>query len=108
MRLSPRDPSEWQFFDALSPGFFLCERYAEGLAAARRLIALAPSYAWGYLWGAMNAVGLGRIEEARALIRQVRQVQPGIALVRQMKTLGGIAPDVDRRMTEALHQAGLE
>jgi adenylate cyclase len=108
MRLSPRDPAEWQFFDALSPGFFLGGRHAEGLAAARRLVALAPSYAWGYLWGAMNAVGLGRLDEARELVRQVRQVQPGIALSRQMQTLGAIAPDVLRRMSDALRETGLE
>jgi TolB-like protein/Tfp pilus assembly protein PilF len=107
MRLSPRDPAEWQFFDALAPSFFLGGRHAEGLAAARRLVALAPSYAWGYLWGAMNAVGLGRLDEARELVHQVRQVQPGIALGRQMQTLGAIAPDVLRRMSDALREAGL-
>ena len=91
-----------------SPSFFLCERFADGLEAGRRLVALAPSYIWGYLWSTMNAVGLGRIEEARELVRQARQVQPGLARVRQMQTLGAIAPDVDRRMNEALLQAGLE
>jgi len=108
MRLSPRDTAEWQFYDALAPGFFLSGRHAEGLAASRRLVALAPSYAWGYLWGAMNAAGGGQLDEARELVRQVKQVQPGTTLSRSMQTLGAIAPDVNRRMTDALREAGLD
>ena len=108
MRLSPRDPAEWQFFDALAPGYFLCSRFEEGLGAGRRLVALAPSYAWGSIWSAMTAVGLGKVEEARELIREVRRIQPTISLAAMMKSLGDIAPDVHRRMTDALHAAGLE
>jgi hypothetical protein len=37
-----------------------------------------------------------------------RGFQPGIALGRQMQTLGAIAPDVLRRMSDALREAGLE
>jgi serine/threonine protein kinase len=51
-------------------------QHAEGLEEGR-LIALAPRYYWGYLWSAMNAVGLGRVEEARAMIREARLVKPG-------------------------------
>jgi hypothetical protein len=56
----------------------------------------------------MNAVGLGKDEEARELVRQVRRIQPTISLTAMMKSLGDIAPDVGRRMTDALRTAGLE
>jgi TolB-like protein/class 3 adenylate cyclase/Tfp pilus assembly protein PilF len=108
MRLSPHDPAEWVFYDTLGGAYFNAGRYAEGVAAGRRLIALNPSYYWGYLWGAMNAVELGHIDEARELMRQARGVQPDLSFVLVHRALGGMAPDVDRRMSAALRTAGLE
>jgi serine/threonine protein kinase/tetratricopeptide (TPR) repeat protein len=108
MRLSPRDPVEWIFYDALGGAYWNAGQYEEGLAVSRRLIALSPSYYFGYLWGALNAVGLGRIEEARELIRQARRVQPELSLALVRRGLGAMATDVDRRMAAAWGQAGLE
>ncbi len=108
MRLSPRDPAEWLFYDALGGAYWNAGQYEDGLAVSRRLIALSPSYYFGYLWGALNAVGLGRIEEARDLIRQARQVQPELSLALVRRGLGAMAADVDRRMAAAWGQAGLE
>jgi eukaryotic-like serine/threonine-protein kinase len=108
IRLSPRDPVEWIFYDALGGAYWNAGQYEEGLAVSRRLIALSPSYYFGYLWGALNAVGLGRIEEARDLIRQARLVQPELSLALVRRGLGAMATDVDRRMAAAWRQAGLE
>jgi hypothetical protein len=44
MRLSPRDPVEWRFFDVLASAYFNAARLDEGPAASRRLIALWPEY----------------------------------------------------------------
>jgi TolB-like protein/cytochrome c-type biogenesis protein CcmH/NrfG len=108
MRLSPHDPVEWIFYDVLAGAFLNARRFAEGLAAGRRLIHLSPNYYWGYLWSAMNAVGLGQVEEARQLIRKGRVVKPSLSLALARKCLGRMAPDVDRRFIEALQQSGLE
>jgi adenylate cyclase len=108
MRLSPRDPATWQFFDTLGAACFLDGRFAEGLEVSRRLIALSPTYDWGYLWGAMNAVGLGRIDEARELVRHARTIQPRLSIAHFRRALGAMAPDVERRMSDALRQAGVE
>ena len=108
MRLSPHDPAEWLFCDVLAGAYLNAGRFAEGLAAGRRLISLSPNYYWGYLWSAMNAVGLGQVEEARQLIGEGRVVKPTLSLALARRCLGRMAPDVDRRFTEALHQSGLE
>jgi tetratricopeptide (TPR) repeat protein len=108
MRLSPRDPIEWIFYHALGGAYWNAGRYEEGLAVSRRLIALLPNYYFGYLWGALSAVGLGQLEEATGFIRQARQVQPALSLAFVRKSLGGMAPDVDRRMSAAWQKAGLE
>ena len=108
MRLSPRDPAQWQFFDTLGPSYFMAARYSEGLEASRRLIALTPSYYWGHLWGAINAVGLGQFDDARELVRQARALLPGLSIAHVRSALGAMAPEVDRRICDALREAGVE
>ncbi|MGH9601592.1 MAG: hypothetical protein ACRD24_04295, partial [Terriglobales bacterium] len=108
MRLSPHDPMEWIFYDALGGAYWNAGRYEDGLAVSRRLIAILPSYYFGYLWSALNAVGLGQIEAARDFIRQARQVQPALSLALVRRGLGAMATDVDRRMAAAWQEAGLE
>ena len=83
-------------------------QYAEGLAISRRLIALSPNYYFGYIWAILNAVGLGHIDEARDLLKQARKVKPDLSLALARRCLGAMAPDVDRRLSEGLNQAGLE
>ncbi|MCI0601459.1 protein kinase [bacterium] len=107
MRLSPRDPIEWIFYDALGGAYWNAGRYEEGLSVSRRLIALLPNYYFGYIWGALNAVGLARIEEAREMIRQAQQVQHALSLSLVHRSLGAMSQDVDRRMTAALREAGI-
>ena len=106
-RLSPRDPAEWLFYDILAGAYLNAGRYEEGLAAAKRLTGLWPTYGFGYIWCAMNAAALGRIDEARGYGLKAREVQPdmSVAVVRQM--LGATAPEVDRRIVETLQLAGV-
>jgi serine/threonine-protein kinase len=108
MRLSPRDPVEWLFYDSQAGAYWNAGRYAEGIATSRRLIALVPSYYYGYVWGAMNAADGDRLDEAREFIRQGRVVQPELSVALIRRSLGAIGADVDRRMVSALQRAGLE
>jgi tetratricopeptide (TPR) repeat protein len=108
MRLSPRDPIEWLFYDVLGGAYFNAGRFSEGLAVGRRLVALRPEYFFGHLWCAMNAVGLGQMEVARASIRHARQLVPNASLAMARRAFGAMGPDVDRRMLGALQEAGLE
>jgi TolB-like protein/Tfp pilus assembly protein PilF len=107
LRLSPHDPTDFAMHESLAGAHFIAARHEEGLAAARRVIAMLPHYYWGYLWGAMNAVGLGRFDEARALVRDACRALPGLTLGAARSALGAMAPEVDRRISEALRQAGL-
>jgi adenylate cyclase len=107
MKLSPRDPIEWVFYDVLGCAYWNGGRYDEGLAASERLLALVPSYYFGYVWAAINQIGLGRAAEARDVIRKARLVQPSLSIELVRKSLGALAPDVDRRLADALRAAGL-
>jgi tetratricopeptide (TPR) repeat protein len=108
LRLSPHDPYEWLYYDVLAGTFFNAGRFIEGLEAGQKLITISPHYYWGYLWSAMNAVGSGRIDEARAFVREGRKVQPDLSFELAQACLGTMAPDVERRFLAALRAAGLE
>jgi TolB-like protein len=108
MRLSPRGPLEWLFYDVLAGAYFNAGRFEEGLAAGKRLVALWPGYYFGDLWSAMNAVELGRMDEARAAIADARRNLPGVSIAHVRRVFGATDPDVDRRMLGALQRAGLD
>ena len=107
MRLSPRDPVEWLFYDVLAGAYFNAGRFDEGMAAGRRLITLWPEYYFGHLWSAMNAIGRGEPAVAQASIQEARRLVPDLSLAMVRRVLGAMGPDVDRRMMGALQQAGL-
>jgi hypothetical protein len=48
------------------------------------------------------------MEEAKELIRQARAIQSELSIAHVRMALGALAPEVDRRMTDALRQAGVQ
>jgi tetratricopeptide (TPR) repeat protein len=82
--------------------------YDASIDAARRLIAARPTYYWGYLYLALNAVSRGHLDEARAAIAEARRVQPNLSLDMIQKSIGVPRPEVDARRNAALREAGLE
>ena len=76
--------------------------------AAQRLVATQPTYLTGYAYIAMNAVALGRLEEARTAITEGRRVQPDLSLDLMQNYFGVSRPTIDARRNAALREAGLE
>jgi len=56
----------------------------------------------------MNAVALGRLEEARTAITEGRRVQPDLSLELLQDYFGVSRPTIDARRNAALREAGLE
>ena len=81
---------------------------SSGRPTARQLLAELPDYYFGHVFVAMNAVGLGCIDEARAAIAEGRRAEPGLSLELVQGIYGVERPDVDARRNAALRQAGLE
>ena len=107
MRLSPHDPAEFLFYDIGSAAYMNAGRFDDGFALAQRLIALFPSYYYGYLWCAANAAGAGRLDQARAFIAEARRIQPDVSITLVRQGLGAMAPNVDQRLAGLLGRAGL-
>ena len=106
-RLNPQGAMVW-VHDSLALAYWELGRYDEALDAAQRLVATQPTYFPGYAYIAMNAVALGRPEEARAAITEGRRVQPDLSLELMQNYFGISRPAVDARRNAALREAGLE
>lgn len=107
MRLNPHGPMVW-IHENLSIAYWEVERYEEGLEQARQLIATHPEYHTGYAYVAMNAIALGKIDEARAAITAGRQVRSDLSLSLIQSYFGVTRPAFDTRRNTLLRQAGLD
>jgi len=92
----------------LSEAYFELGRFDVGLEHARMELAAQPEYLWGHLDVAMNAVRLGRIDEARAAIEEAHRIQPNLSLAWVRQTSGVTNPEMLARWSMALHEAGLD
>jgi adenylate cyclase len=77
MRLSPR-ASLGASLNVIGGGLFYCRRFAEAIAATLRMIQQDPTYPQAYGSLAASYAHLGRIAEARDVIRQLRAIVPDI------------------------------
>jgi tetratricopeptide (TPR) repeat protein len=107
-RLNPQGAYSSIVYDNLSQCYWQDGRYDEGIHAARRLLAELPDYFLGHVFVAMNAVPLGRLDEARAAIAEARRAQPQLSLDLVQGMYGVTRPEIDARRNAALRQAGLE
>ena len=107
-RLNPLGSMSSIVNDNLSQAYWQLGDYDAGLRAARRLLAELPDYFLGHVYVAMNAVGLGRLDEARAAIEEARRAYPDLSLEFVQGMYGVARPEIDGRRNAALRQAGLE
>ena len=107
-RLNPLGTMSSIVNDNLSQAYWQLGDYDAGLRAARRLLAELPEYFLGHVFVAMNAVGLGRVDEARAAIEEARRAYPDLSLEFVQGMYGVARPEIDARRNAALRQAGLE
>jgi TolB-like protein/class 3 adenylate cyclase len=106
-RLNPQGPMVW-IYDSLALANWETGHYDAALEAGRRLVATQPTYFTGYLYVAMSAVSLGRIDEARAAIAEGRRVRPDVSIDLMQNYLAVSRPEIDARRNAALRKAGLE
>jgi len=106
-QLNPQGTMIW-IYDTLAAAYWEVGDYEAGLEAGRRLVAAQPAYFPGYSHIAMNAVGLGQLDDARAAIAAGRRMHPGLSRRLIQAYFGVSRPDVDARRNQALERAGLE
>jgi len=109
IRLSPNDPRVPVIRSTLSEGYYELGQFDKGLEQARMVVSANPANHWGYIDSALNEVGLGQIDRARAAIAEARRVQPALSMAWLEEGPGGLSnPDMAARWAATLRTAGLE
>jgi adenylate cyclase len=106
IRLSPFDPMNFNCLLGIGNAHFAAERYEEALSWWRKGMLERPDLTWPLRPMAASLGLLGRISEAHAVVRQLRQGYPDITIAKIM----AIVPhrgDYARRYAEGLRRAGL-
>jgi adenylate cyclase len=107
IRMSPRDPLNSFFFvGGLAAAHYLAGRYAEAIDWARQQVQLRPGSPSGHRILCASLAQAGLIEEARAAMRLLRQVQPNISIA-WIKASVPYPDHTMPRFLEGLRKAGL-
>jgi hypothetical protein len=77
LRLSPLDFWRPTMLMNLAASYFIASKYADGVREAQIAADEMPSLAGAYTILALNYVGMGEIENAKAVVEILRRVNPG-------------------------------
>ena len=110
LRLDPRNPARglWQYYAC--DGYARLAEWEQAVEACQKSAAMSPALEWPY-FGLVAAYGwLGRLDEARDAIAQLKQRRPN-ASVQLYKRIAGMAEtrftDELQRILDGLRKAGL-
>lgn len=80
LQLSPHDPHLYSFELSIATAHYIAQRYAEALAQAEKVTRVQPERFSSLAFKAASLAQLGRVEEARVLVRKLSITEPGISL----------------------------
>ena len=103
-RLSPFDPMRYGPEVCLSIVHFLNGRYGEAIDAAQRALQSSPGVGHGHALLVASHYRAGLLDEARAALRRLREVQPGYS-VGSIRSVS--STDRVEVIADALREAGL-
>jgi adenylate cyclase len=107
IRLSPFDPMNFNCLIGIGASHFVAERYEEALSWLRKGMLERPAAVWA-LRGVAACLGqLGRISEAREVVRQCREIHPGMTISKVIAHSAHRNAAFLRRYAEGLRRAGL-
>jgi adenylate cyclase len=108
IRLSPQDPSMWMYLSYGALVYFSAGRYEETAEWAKRSLQRRPDWPLAYRYLAAGYAHLGRMDEARAALKEMLRLQPQFSLSALKVVLASAAPDFVERLIDGLCKAGLE
>ncbi|MFN0161125.1 MAG: adenylate/guanylate cyclase domain-containing protein [Burkholderiales bacterium] len=106
-RLSPHDMSRWAMQTVHAFALLMLDRTDEAEAMARASIRHPGSTFWAHAMLACVLGHLGRLEEARAALARVIELQPAFSAAYVARVYAGSHPEVNARYYEGLYLAGL-
>jgi adenylate cyclase len=105
IRLSPRDPGMWLFYQAASFAHFAAGRYEEAVHWGKRTVRENPSMAANWLGLASAYSQLGQPEEAQSAFEEAMRLQKGQSQVKAQAVLAAAEPGFRERFIEGVRKA---
>ena len=106
IRMSPRDPLNSFFFTGISVAHYLAGRYIEAVKWGRQVLQLRPGVIGGHRILCASLAQAGQIEEARAAMSVLRQLQPNLSIAWVKQSVPYTSGPMERFL-EGLRKAGL-
>jgi TolB-like protein/class 3 adenylate cyclase/Flp pilus assembly protein TadD len=107
LRMSPHDPQIFLFNVSLAIAHYLAGRYTEAAAFGRKAVQQRANFTGGHRIFAASLAQAGQLEEARAAIGKLKELQPGISIA-WIEANIPYKPDAMAKLVAGLRQAGLE
>jgi adenylate cyclase len=107
IRLNPQDRFMWVFLFGVALAHSFAERYDEAVEWVQRSIQRQPDFALSYLVLAASCAFLGRVEDARAAVRELLRLNPDFSLAGVELFLAGADRSSADRAIDLLRKAGL-
>ena len=106
MRMSPRDPST-HFFAGISVAHYMAGRYADAVKWGRQALQQRPGILSGHRILCASLAQAGQIEEAKAVLKSLRQMQPDLSIAWVKQWVPYTAGPMEHFL-KGLRKAGLE
>ena len=106
MRMSPRDPST-HFFAGISVAHYMAGRYADAVKWGRQALQQRPGILSGHRILCASLAQAGQIEEAKAMLKSLRQMQPDLSIAWVKQWVPYTAGPMEHFL-KGLRKAGLE
>ena len=107
LRLSPRDMIGFRTRGGLAFSLFFMNRLQEALSEAERAHQESPAYVPAHRVLAATLAHLGRIDEAREIIRQLRLIAPEVTTTYAIAECRYTRPSDVERLRQGYLRAGL-
>jgi adenylate cyclase len=107
VRMSPHDPQIFLFNVSLAIAHYLADRYPEAVAFGRKAVQQRAGFSGGHRIFAASLAQAGQIDEARAAVHQLKNLQPDISIA-WIEANIPYKPDAMAKLVAGLRKAGLE
>ncbi len=107
IRLSPLDPMMAQFLGAIAVAHYVAGRFAEAHHYTTEAVRLRPSFQGAQRMRCAALARMGRIDEARAVLADVRLEQPGLSLDWVRANVPYQTPELMEAFLQGMRRAGL-
>ncbi|WP_213290473.1 winged helix-turn-helix domain-containing protein [Bradyrhizobium sp. sGM-13] len=107
IRLSPLDPDTAMFLGGITVANYLAGRYQEAFETSEQLLRLRPGFHGAQRLRCASLAQMGRIEEAKQSLADVRLEQPQLSIEWIKSSVPYQRPELMERFLEGMRKAGL-